>query len=115
MPRKAKPRKPVASFEEVWIAPRPVKASKARTFSPTGASPSNRYLDFADIALGAKKLSSGRKKSGVQPHSVLHDRHDARHDHKHQPDQTSGSKVTPINRPRTSRPNQGFGAFRGPR
>src|SRR5438309_608530 len=63
MPRKHKPRKPVASLEEVWIAPRPAKTSDARTIEPTFVGRSNRYLEFADIALGAKNTSPRKKKT----------------------------------------------------
>jgi len=99
MPRKHKPRKPVDSSEQVWIAPRPANISFPRIFEPAGVSPSNRYLEFADIALGEKKPSLRKKKTkGTVTHS--------------QPDTHQG-KVTPINGPRTA--NQGFGAFRNSR
>jgi hypothetical protein len=100
MPRKPKPRKSVDSPEQVWIAPRPGNVSFPRIFEPAGGSPSNRYLDFADIALGAKKPSLRKKKT----------KRTATHA---EPDQTHQGKVTPINGPRTV--NQGFGAFRNSR
>lgn len=94
MPRKAKP---VASPDEVWIAPRPANQSKPRTFEPVGAVPPNRYLEFADIALGARQSPQHKKK----------DRRAAGHaQHKN-----AEGKVTPINRARAPR----FGAFRNPR
>ncbi len=99
MPRKHKPRKPLDSPEQVWIAPRPGNTSFPRIFEPAGVSPSNRYLDFADIALGEKKPSLRKKKAkDVVTHA--------------QPDQKHQGKVTPINGPRA---NQGFGAFRNSR
>jgi hypothetical protein len=107
MPRKAKPHKSVASSEEVWIAPRPANTSKARTFEPTGTSPSNRYLDFADIALAVNRPSSPKKRPRTVPAQNQHAQH--HHD--------SEGKVTPINS-RASNPRgpkHGFGAFRGPR
>lgn len=98
MPRKAKDRKPVALPGEVWIAPRPANSSEPRTFEPAGAVRSNRYLEFADIALGAKQSSSHKKKNRGTASHVQHS-------------QDPEGKVTPINNPRG--PN--FGAFRGSR
>lgn len=98
MPRKHKPRKPVAPPDEAWIAPRPANRSEPRIFEPAGAVRSNRYLEFADIALGAKKQVSHRKnKSRGAAILVQHE--------------NAESKVTPINHARVLR----FGAFRGPR
>ena len=94
MPKKNKPRKPATSLDKVWIAPRPVNTSEPRTFEPIGIGRSNRYLEFADIAFGARKTAP-RKKKTVK---VEHDR----------PDERPKSKVTPINTGR--KPN--FGAFR---
>lgn len=120
MPRKTKPRKLVASSEEVWIAPRPANTSPHKAFEPAGAVPSNRYLEFADIALGVKGLS--HKKKSIGP--PLQDRHNQERKHE-QKAGDPGNKVTPINRPRASNPNPGglnqrrpkqnFGAFRNPR
>lgn len=106
MPRKTKPRKPVAAPDGVWIAPRTVNQSEPRTYEPAGIARSNRYLEFADIALGVKKTSFGKKKKASN--SVGLEQH-AQH-----PD----GKVTSINsakalKHRTSQ--QGFGAFRGSR
>jgi hypothetical protein len=80
-----------------------------KTFEPIRNVPSNRYLDFADIALGAKKPSSPhkRKSRGTASHVQFEDQ---------------DGKVTPIDSRINSRkisnrrgPNQGFGAFRSPR
>lgn len=98
MPRKSKPRKPVASSDEVWIAPRPANSTELRTFEPAGVVRSNRYLEFADIALGVAKASRPGKKARRTASNAGHDQH---------PD----SKVTPINQPRGPH----FGAFRNPR
>lgn len=97
MPRKPKRRNPIASPNEVWIAPRPAKTSDPRTCELIGIDRSNRYLEFADIALGAKNTSSRRQKS----HGLAGDA---------QRDRDTEGKVTPIDR---HRPN--FGAFRNPR
>ncbi|HSK42815.1 MAG TPA: hypothetical protein VLA83_02890 [Candidatus Binatia bacterium] len=105
MPRKHKPRKPVASPDEVWIAPRPANSSEPRTFEPAAILRSNRYLEFADIALGTNEASRKKKKKRDAAGHI---------DYDHHPE----SKVTPINRARGSHPrgpNQGFGAFRNPR
>jgi len=95
MPRKNKPRKPVASLDKVWIAPRPANTSEPRAFEPVGIGRSNRYLDFADIAFGANKTAPRKKKATGE----------AEYDG---PDQHPKGKVTPIN----SRRKPNFGAFR---
>lgn len=105
MPRKPKQRKHVTS-DAVWIAPRPANVSQQnKTFEPIRNVPSNRYLDFADIALGAKKPSSPhkRKSRGTASRVQL---------------ENQEGKVTPIDSRKISNrrgPNQGFGAFRGSR
>lgn len=103
MPRKTKP---VVSPDEVWIAPRPADEVKPLAFEPVGAARSNRYLDFADIALGRK------------PSSQKKPRHQPSHSQKqHAEHPGSEGKVTPINK-RASTPRgqkQGFGAFRNSR
>jgi len=112
MPRKSKPRKAPAPAESVWVAPRPAYTEPKR-IEPVGTVKSNRYLEFADIALGAKKPSSPRKKSSstLFP-SSLNDQQKPQ-----QVEQKSGGKVTPINSHKNSKtrnPNDGFGAFRNP-
>ena len=100
MPRKTKPRKPVTPPDQVWIAPRPANLSQPRTFEPIGTVSSNRYLEFADIALGMSKRSRHRnKKHGAQCNIPR--------------DQAPDGKVTSIDSARNS--NQGFGAFRNSR
>jgi len=118
MPRKPKPR-PAASPDEGWIAPRPAKTSEPKTsdkvwiasrpanrsqpsraFEPAGLDRSNRYLEFADIALGVKDTRPRKKKPGSA---------------ESQPgrNQKRKGKVTSID---TQRPlKQGFGAFRNSR
>jgi hypothetical protein len=79
MPRKPKPRQTAAFPDKVWIAPRPPSASEFRTSDKVWIAPrpagrsgfstvepadlerSNRYLEFADIALGVKDTRSPRK------------------------------------------------------
>jgi hypothetical protein len=63
-----------------------------------GIGRSNRYLEFADIAFGAKKTPPLKKKAADKAEHNGPDRHPR-------------SKVTPINTGR--RPN--FGAFRSSR
>jgi hypothetical protein len=98
MPRKNKPRKPVTSLDQVWIAPRPVNTSEPRTFEPVGIGRSNRYLEFADIAFGANNTAARKKKAASK----------AEHDG---PDRHHKGKVTPIN----TRRGPKFGAFRNSR
>ena len=97
MPSKQKPRNPVATPDEVWIAPRPANTSEPRTFEPVGAVRSNRYLEFADIALGAKQVPRHKKKNRGSAGHIQHEK--------------AEGKVMPINHGRVPR----FGAFRGPR
>jgi hypothetical protein len=107
MPRKSKPRNPVPPLNEVWIAPRPVNQPAPRAFEPTGAVPSNRYLEFADVALGVKKTSFGKKKRKPLSAAGIA-----------QNDQLPDGKVTSISRAKALKnkaPNQGFGAFRSSR
>lgn len=96
MPKKPKRRNPIASPNEVWIAPRPAKTSDPRTCELIGIDRSNRYLEFADIALGAKTSSRRKKSHGTVRHV--------------QRDRDPEGRVTPIN---SNRPK--FGAFRNPR
>ena len=73
-------------------------------------SQSNRYLEFADIALGAKKPTSHRKK----PRSALGRAQKQHGQHHHDAE----NKVIPINSRATSNlrgHNEGFGAFRNSR
>lgn len=105
MPRKHKPRKPIASSEEVWIAPRPAKKSGARTIEPTFVGRSNRYLEFADIALGAKNTSSRKKKTSSTASQPRRNQDLKSQDRK--------SKVTSIDSHRPLK--EGFGAFRNSR
>jgi hypothetical protein len=109
MTRKPKPRKPVPFPDQVWIAPRPAKTSKPRIFEPVSIAESNRYLEFADIALGAKKSPSHKKKPRSTP-SHAQKQHEQHH-------RGAENKVIPINS-RASNPrgpNEGFGAFRNSR
>jgi hypothetical protein len=80
-----------------------------RAFEPVGTAQSNRYLEFADIAFGAKKPPSHKKKPSRSPIDAQKQLAQNHHD--------PGGKVTPINsRPAKPRgPNQGFGAFRNTR
>ena len=100
MPRKHKSRKPVASTDEVWIAPRPANTPEPRKFELTAIHRSNRYLEFADIALGAKNTSSRKKKPSSTASQAGRNK-----DRK--------SKVTSIDSHKPSK--EGFGAFRNPR
>ncbi len=87
------------------MAPRPANTPEPRTFEPAGIDRSNRYLEFADIALGVKKPSPHKKKVGSTAGHSQRDRHPK-------------SNVTSIDSHKSSNPrtsNEGFGAFRNPR
>jgi hypothetical protein len=110
MPSKHKPHKPVASpNHEVWIAPRPAKTSGARILEPAGIGRSNRYLEFADIALGVKETPK-RKKITSSAASQFE-----RNQNRKDPEQNQNrkSKVTPIDSHRPVK--EGFDAFRNSR
>ena len=100
MPGKVKTRKTNDSAVDLWVAPRPRSQKQPRIYEPVTGSPLNRYLEFADIALGAKKTAPrGKKSSSGSGH--------ARHKKKH------GAEVVPIDGVLPAK--RGFGAFRNPR
>ena len=101
IPGKVKTRKTNEFAVDLWVAPRRTPpASTPQIFrSDVGASP-NRYLEFADIALGVKKTAPRRKKSSSG--SGL-----GRHEKKHEPGVVSIDGAEPARR--------GFGAFRNSR
>jgi hypothetical protein len=101
MPGKAKARKTNDFAVDLWVAPRRTPpASIPQIFRPdVGVSP-NRYLEFADIALGVKKTAPRRKKP-------LSGSGHGRHEKKHGPGVVSIDSVPP--------PRRGFGAFRNSR
>ena len=118
MPKKHKLREPAASPDEVWIAPRTSSRSELRTSDKVWIAPRhagrsgvrtsepadrdryNRYLEFADIALGVKDTRPRKKKPGTA---------------ESQPgrNQKPKGKVTSIDSRSPSK--QGFGAFRNSR
>jgi hypothetical protein len=65
MPLKAKPRKTNDSAGDLWVAPRAASQKPPRIYEPVSGSRLNRYLEFADIALGAK-APAVRKKRAVK-------------------------------------------------
>ena len=101
IPRKVKTRKTNDLAVDLWVAPRrPPPTSTPQIFGPdVGVSP-NRYLEFADIALGVKKTAPRRKKpsSGSEQ---------GRHAKEH------GPGVVPIDSAPPAK--RGFGAFRNSR
>jgi hypothetical protein len=118
MPRKPKSRKAAASpdkvwiaprrpstsklrrSDKVWIAPRPAGRSGFRTVEPADLERSNRYLEFADIALGVKDTRPRKKKSSSAESQPGRNRN-------------RKSKVTSIDSQGPAK--QGFGAFRSSR
>jgi hypothetical protein len=64
MPRKSRPRKSVDTLKnELWIAPRPPNTPTPKTFEPAACERVSRYLEFADIALGAKRIEPDTRKA----------------------------------------------------
>ena len=98
MPGKSKTHKTNDSTDDLWVAPRPSVQKQPRTYEPVAGSRLNRYLEFADIALGVKDPGTSKKrpaKAGVDA-----DR------------EKPGPKTVSINHGSARR---GFGAFRNSR
>lgn len=98
MPGKVKSRKTTDSADDLWVAPRPTSHKPPRIYEPVVGNRLNRYLEFADIALGMNQPGSRKKKAikaGGSPGS-----------------EKSGSKTISINH---SSARRGFGAFRNSR
>jgi len=60
---KAKPRKTNDSAGDLWVAPRAASQKPPRIYEPVSGSRLNRYLEFADIALGAKSPAVRKKRA----------------------------------------------------
>jgi len=101
MPGKVKTRKTTNDVAvDLWVAPRPLSQKQPRIYEPVTGSPLNRYLEFADIALGVKKTAPrGKKPSSRAANS--------RPEKKHRASVVSIDGVSPARR--------GFGAFRNSR
>jgi len=100
MPEKVKSRKTNDLAGDLWVAPRPPSQKQPRIYEPVAGSRLNRYLEFADIALGVKKTAPrGKKPSSGSGHG--------RHEKKH------GAAVVSIDGVPSAR--RGFGAFRNSR
>ncbi|HEX3093490.1 MAG TPA: hypothetical protein VHW72_12745 [Candidatus Angelobacter sp.] len=98
MPGKVKTRKTNDSADGLWVAPRPPSQKPTRIYEPVSGSRLNRYLEFADIALGVKAPGARRKKpvkTGGSPGG-----------------EKSGPKTVSISH---SGARRGFGAFRNSR
>ena len=52
MPGKVKTGKTIDPADDLWVAPRPTSHKPPRIYEPIVGSRLNRYLEFADIALG---------------------------------------------------------------
>jgi hypothetical protein len=97
VPKKVKTRKTIHSADDLWVAPRAPSEKPPRIYEPIAGSRLNRYLEFADIALGVKQAGVRKKKAMAGGSSGS---------------EKSGSKTIPINRGNAKR---GFGAFRNSR
>ena len=97
MPGKIKTRKTNDSADGLWVAPRRTSHKPSRIYEPVTGSRLNRYLEFADIALGVKAPGVRRKKAvktGGSPGG-----------------EKPGPKLVSIN----TGARRGFGAFRNSR
>jgi hypothetical protein len=63
MPGKVKTRKTIDSADDLWIAPRQPSQKPPRIYEPVAGSRLNRYLEFADIALGVNEPGVRKKKT----------------------------------------------------
>jgi hypothetical protein len=98
MPGKVRTRKTNDVAVDLWVAPRPPSQKQPRIYEPVAGSRLNRYLEFADIALGVKEPVGRKKravKAGGSPGS-----------------EKPGPKAVSINH---SSARRGFGAFRNSR
>ena len=70
MPGKVKTGKTIDPADDLWVAPRPTSYKPPRIYEPIVGSRLNRYLEFADIALGVTESGVHKKKAvnvGVSP------------------------------------------------
>jgi hypothetical protein len=98
VPKKVKTRKSNHSAHDLWVAPRAPSEKPPRIYEPVTGSRLNRYLEFADIALGVKQPEVRKKKAIKAGGSPASDQY--------------GSKLVSIKHPSARR---GFGAFRNSR
>ena len=63
IPGKVKTRKTNDFAIDLWVAPRRTQQKPPRIYEPVSGSRLNRYLEFADIALGVKAPGVRRKKA----------------------------------------------------
>jgi hypothetical protein len=98
MPGKVKTRKTIDPTDDLWIAPRSPSHKSPRIYEPVTGSPLNRYLEFADIALGVKEAGASKKKAAKAGGSPGSEKH--------------GPKAVSI---KHSSARRGFGAFRNSR
>ena len=98
IPGKVKTIKTIDSANDLWIAPRPARQKPTRTYQLVTGSRLNRYLEFADIALGVKRPGTGKRKLAKTAYKP------------------GGEKPGPklvVSNPISAK--RGFGAFRNPR
>jgi hypothetical protein len=67
IPSKSKTRKAIDSADGLWVAPRPTPQKShqisPRTYEPVTGGRVNRYLEFADIALGQMQPGTSKAKT----------------------------------------------------
>ena len=63
IPEKVKTRKASHSAHDLWVAPRRASYKPPRVYEPVTGSRLNRYLEFADIALGLNQPGTRKKKA----------------------------------------------------
>ena len=67
-PGKVKTRKTIDSANDLWVAPRRARQKPPRTYEPVTGSRLNRYLEFADIALGLNRPATRKRKFAKTVH-----------------------------------------------
>lgn len=101
IPGKVKRRKTIDLANDLWVAPRPTHQRPRitpRTYEPDPGSSLNRYLEFADIALGVKQPGTRKRKFAKQTYKPVGEK--------------PGPKLVSINHPNEKR---GLAAFRNSR
>jgi len=101
MPGKVKTRKANHSADGLWVAPRRTSYKPPRVYEPVSDGRLNRYLEFADIALGLNQPGT-RKKRAIKADSKTVNKPGS---------EKPGPKLL-LSNPNAKR---GFGAFRNSR
>jgi len=101
MPGKVKTRKTNGSADGLWVAPRRTSHKPPRIYEPVSGSRLNRYLEFADIALGLNQPGTRKKKAAKAASKTVN--------------KPGSEKLGPKLLLNNANAKRGFGAFRNSR